>query len=534
MTKGHPPITTHYTLQMPIRTVVVTDSSSPLEQHWRVPEEYSSQILYVSEECMRYQKSQIQPDKYLKTPCHRTFVSIYEEMVRRRYCNTIIVTGPNGCGKTTSVRMLHMQLLDQGRNTAYIDVVRIKDHGQEYMRKILIELKRQGVETLMIDNAQSVELYPMMHKFEFVVAVFSPGARAIAKIPSFIKKRGDGNSTRVYFRPFCIDWCVKLLEELGCKVEKNGERNVSEGETEVSCDESNIPEEEKGDNVSSGDQEGGDIISSEANSLSVPLKKICYHHFMQLYYHTGGVPRYLEFCVQYGVKEAYKMMDEELEDQLQVLIHEFSSPTLCQKVKEFVLSLSVTWTNLLVMHGIGYVNKNNRGCIASPRYIHLVLQEQNLIKNDDVDWKNVTKLTLFLLRFDHVNVTNGVTKISLPRPTDQFCQNVIGDLPTFKKDSVWLMALPADHPVIDAMLVDCRMSPYKAYFVQTSFSRYSYHEAKRNNVKTVKIKDDETVYGYYESRIKFSTSILVYATLDFNHKYKESDIYFMDLRKNMQ
>ena len=116
------------------------------------------------------------------------------------------------------------------------------------MAQILVTLKQQGVETLIIDNAEAVEFYPIIQKFEFVVAVFSSCATAIEKVPRFIKKRGDGNSTGVYFRPLCVEWCEKLLEKFGCKVEKE-----------------------------------------EAENSSLPLKQLDRREFLGISYGTGGV-----------------------------------------------------------------------------------------------------------------------------------------------------------------------------------------------------------------------------------------------------
>ena len=171
--------------------------------------------------CLENQVSK--PEEFLEIPSHLKLVSEYNAMVDKRYYNMIIVIGPKGCGKTTSARMLHKWLLDQGKKAAYFDVAIVSDCSREYMTQILVTLKQQGFETLIIDNAGAVELYPMIQKFEFVVAVFSLCATAIEKVPRFIKKRGDGNSTRVYFRPLCVEWCEKLLEKFGCTVEKEEE-----------------------------------------------------------------------------------------------------------------------------------------------------------------------------------------------------------------------------------------------------------------------------------------------------------------------
>ena len=55
-------------------------------------------------------------------------------------------------------------------------------------------------------------------------------------------------------------------------------------------------------------------------SSSLPLKQLGRQKFLGISYDTGGIPRYLQYCVRYGVKEGYKRMDEELEEQLRPLI----------------------------------------------------------------------------------------------------------------------------------------------------------------------------------------------------------------------
>lgn len=277
--------------------------------------------------CLESQISK--PEEFLETPSHLKLVSEYEAMVDKRYCNTIIVIGPKGCGKTSSARMLHKSLLDQGKKAAYLDVATVRDSSREYMMEVLVELRRQGVETLIIDNAEAIDLYPTIYRFEFVLAVFSPGATAMEKIPSFIKKRGNGNSTRVYFRPLSMEWCEKLLEKFGCQVQKEDKKKET---------------------------------AAQVDKSTLPLKQLNHQQFLNILNDVGGVPRYLQYCVRYGVKEGCKKVDEELVDHLRLLV---SKPDLLKKWKEYKTCTSRV--NEMVMCGIVYVDDNDVGQLVSPR-----------------------------------------------------------------------------------------------------------------------------------------------------------------------
>jgi hypothetical protein len=437
-------------------------------------------------------------DTFFETPSYKAFLSSYERMVDTYpVIHTLVVIGPKGCGKTTSEKQLHLKLLqtpEAKKVSAYIDLAKIK---KEDITTILQKLKSNGVEVLLLDNVQAMDEYHGIDGFKYVIGAFSPGAKNTTLISKFTKVRDDGRFDIVSFCPLNAEDSKQVFQKQGFTI---GEEPKPEP------------------------------------------KYLTYKEFMGHVHYTGGVPRYLNWIAQFGEEIAYRMMGDEIENQLIQIRQNHSLENVCHMIKTFVLNQSVSAVDDVVTNGIGYIDSDRQGRIVSPRYIHIVLDHEQLLLSSRTSWRELELLTLFRLKFqNNITVENNLgERIRIPKPTLDFVQREIGDMPKIEKHDVCLMALAPSHPVIDAVLLDWQSSELTVFYIQTSFSKYEKHNKKRTDMQTTKLSNKRnapTVEQFFNEKIKKlakeTKTYFIYATTEFNHKWHDDEVYFMDLRNTM-
>ena len=337
-------------------------------------------------------------DTFISTTCYeelkRKFYSIKKNFTRNGI-NTIIVAGPKGCGKTTSVKKLHKQLTDDSIKAACLDISKV-DQGT--LRTVLDELHTEEIEVLLVDNAQTAGDFYDMVDFPFVVAAFSPGSVTGKLVRQFRKVRGDGQYMTVHFSPLDRDHSKELLQAHGYTIQPD-----SDSDSDFDCN---------------------------SNAKFLTQKQ-----FEQLHYRTGGVPRYLVFYITMTKDDASALMDEELKLKFFQLRDAtgWDMKKACDEMKKFALNRGtvVSVIDEVTLHGIGYIDCKSRGHLVSPRYIHMVLEHEQLLLDDSVTWWKLEELTLFRLKFKKGNtaVNSADECIAIPTPTSQFAQTDIGEMP---------------------------------------------------------------------------------------------------------
>ena len=424
---------------------------------------------------------------FFNTPSHKKLLSAYRKIVQKvpsdqsdrisAGTDTLIVIGPKGCGKTTSLKKLHQILTDENeKKAAYIDLALVR---KEKFENLMKTLKKKRVEVLMLDNVQTITDYIGVERFTYVIGAFSPGAMVSTSMHKFRKVRTDGHSRNVYFRPLKMNDSTEFLRLHG----------VTDEETVSKC-----------------------------------------------YYYSGGVPRYLHWIAEHGMVLGGQLINEELE----AIYNKYPNREgFRESLNNFVLDpRNRDQTDDVVMAGIGYIEDGNAHLI-SPKYIDMVLRHE-LLLSSGTNWQQLEQLTLFQLKYKkNVTVVNYCgTKISIPTPTMNFVQQEIGEMPKVPKHDVCLIVLAPKHPVIDAMLLD-RQSDLKVFFFQTSFSKYANHRKKRKDLYETELALGMTVDKYYDTKIsEFAEpqprqKYFVYATTEFDKKCKDENVYFMDLRNEM-
>lgn len=181
---------------------------------------------------------------------------------------------------------------------------------------------------------------------------------------------------------------------------------------------------------------------------------------------------------------------------------------VCDIVLKFVLNEDASPVNDVVLNGVGYIDKERKAHIVSPRYIYMILEHEQLLISSSTNWRKLEQLTPFRLKFKKDNTAKNRCNesVSIPRPTYHCVQCQIGDMPTpeLKAHDVCLMALAPKHPVIYAVLFDWQQkSKLNIFYIQTSFSRYSQHKKKREDMETTIITGDldKTVQQLYGDEI---------------------------------
>ena len=266
-------------------------------------------------------------------------------------------------------------------------------------------------------------------------------------------------------------------------------------------------------------------------STKVPMiviSKLTWEQFMEVFYYTGGVARYLH---RYVHKGNHDEMNSELGQQMQHFVQHYSMQEVCKCVLDIGLTSRVTEISIAFQHGIAYIVDRSRsiGYISSPKCIHMVLKQQDLHITSSNDWQRLELLTLFMLQYINCKVSNSVGQtICLPKPIERLNQDTVGNLPDLGNNPEHLISLAYGHPVIDALMISklhrC------LYFIQTSFSAYTNHKTKKEDLFT-KCIGCHTVYNHYTQQFPKYKSIYVYATPEFEHKVSDKEVYFLDLKR---
>ena len=354
--------------------------------------------------------------------------------------------------------------------------------------------------TLLIDNVQLIKNVDRKLRFdEFVyvkvVAACAPGYND-KDIAPFKKERGDGKVRTVYFQPLNYDDALTLLEHTFSKI------TLTE-------------------------------VDSSSLEKVFPITTFTKEEFARLLHVTGGIPRYL---VDYCRTGKHRLLLEELSTQFDDVLLRFSPEKVCQLVIE-IETTKVLPPNPLITHGIAYVDHYNQVRIASLKYLQFVLHCNGLMIDTSHDWQKLEMLTVFNIKFVPCIAKNYKEEtVELPPATKFFVQKSCGDLPDKLEDgSVTVMVLAPSHPVIDLLLIDKRVNDTEVYFIQVSFQTYEKHTKKRPDLNTTKLTDksSEFVATYYKNALKYTKEYFIYATPEFEHKYNDENVYFMDLRRQV-
>lgn len=119
-------------------------------------------------------------------------------------------------------------------------------------------MENKGVQVLILDNVQAMNAFYGIDKFRCVIVAFSPGAKVKDSMSKFKKIRGDGTHQTVYFHPLDVQYSKQVFQNHGCTI----------------SDEESTP---------------------ESTSTS---KQLTNKDFMEYFYYTGGVPRYLSWIAR--------------------------------------------------------------------------------------------------------------------------------------------------------------------------------------------------------------------------------------------
>ena len=417
------------------------------------------------------------------------------------YCSTLMVMGPKGCGKTSGLLLLAFQLRKENKEVYYIDLGMLKTATDVLQDLQDSQLTKRPI--LLIDNVQLIQnihgKFPL-DRFVYpnVVAACSPGYNH-KDLKPFRKERGDGKVYPLYLRPLCYDDALALLRCTFPII------NVEESD------------------------------SGSQTQATLPITTFTRENFMQLLYVTGGVPRYL---VDYCRGGNHNLMQHELSCQLDDVLQDLSPERVCELVVRLE-TMRVSPPNPLIKYGIAYVDQNNQVRIASPQYLDYALHHNDFVIETKGDWHKLERLAIFNIRFQTCDAENCDKKtIMLPAPTKFIVQKNIGELSgdDIQTESVTLIELAPDHPVIDLLLVDRRAKDTEVYFIQTSFSRYSNHSKKRDDLATTNLtndKDSKTVADHYKECLEYNNEYFIYATPEFKHKCLDKEVYFLDLRRQV-
>ena len=488
----------------------------------------------------------------LEIPSYKLLKDEYDRYHRGTMkINTLIVRGPKGCGKTTSLRMLCKAAKADGENVLYYDMTFVD--VTDLMVKDLLneEIEKRKVHTLFLDNSQLFRRQCVIGA-PFVVAVFSPSGCVDKCVFEFAKFRGDGRCFYVYFSPLNLDWSKKLMTFLNVKVGEDSDTSdptthptsdpISDGiyfltQPPSKCTRSKLEQKEKTEKEKargkSGDQPSTVISSTPVVVPSIPmLDNQSIHHlqwaeFLKVFYLTGGVPRYLTSYIREGHHDT---MDRELTSQMLQYMEKFTIEKACEVVLQIALLNDVNPLNSALINGLAYLDGNRLsfGYLVSPKCIHLVLQHNDLLIASGDHWQKLQLITLFKLCHMKCRATNHLgDTIELSKPSEKLKQDKLGEMPCLSGKPECLIALASGHPIIDCVLVS--YSKNYVCLIQTSFSRYSLQKKKRSDLFTTLIKEKD-VYSYFSTEFPNYQLIYVYATPQFEHKVNDDQVYFIDLK----
>ena len=449
-------------------------------------------------------------DQKWKTDCMLDFpnyVVLKEEVdelcvrLDRSLYTGLLVIGPKGCGKTTSLYKLSLDLEQKKMKTLYVDLATVKSLQKEL--HVFIR-ERADIDVLLIDNVQCFDSSAISFlTVPFFVAASSPG-RDSKNVHEFQKAHIDGMVGIVHFSPLDKDWSKKYLEHLGV---------VVKNETECT---------------------GSEQMSTDPPTHSGRVSSLTWQEFLRLVYHTGGIPRYLYTYVKDN-EDYLTQMDDEMTKQLDDALKELDRKSVMESITRIALSHDAWVSNLIALVNceIAYLGTDEKYYLTSPFYMFQVIKEEGLEYSSD--WRKLEWLTLFLLKHTDCRISNSKqrddsderTYIVLPRVGRTYQQTEIGKFPPDKEQDI-IISLASGHPVIDTIVV-CTQDK-KLYFIQTSFSKYSVHKKKRADLKQTCItKGGDTVYHHYAKEYKGYDTVYVYATPQ-DDSSSDVDVFFWDLR----
>lgn len=489
--------------------------------------------------------------------------------------NCIIIYGPKGCGKTTGLFQLYEYLKAEHVNVLFVDWMIFLN---EMDPKLLSDfIKERKPDVLLIDNVQAFKYSADIFKIPFIVAAVSPCGKESTGVQSFrqIRRKKD---TTITFSPLSLTHAKKFLECHGVKVKEQGynicsserengpaesdneiyylekfeknkgmlrtgggrgsssgseQANVTgaEGESSLDSEQTEVPGSEREsllglEQTEVSGAEASDSVQTGSISFAGNLKELAGDEFMKLFYQTGGIPRYL---YNYVVDLNHDAMTEELDKQMMEVYEHEGRENVVSSVLQVALNQEASSLHPTVRWGIAYKDEHtNYYHIVSPYYISIVAQKNLVIQRD---WKKLEQLTVFMLRHVSYCMSNSKAKstpVRIQTATKDFiCQRVIGEV-TLSPEKITIISLADGHPVIDALVVD--PGTKMLYFVQTSFSKYSTHKKKMEDLFSTPIeKGGKNVFYHYKNIFKNYKSVFVYATPQEDHS-NNAFVYFLDLR----
>ena len=460
--------------------------------------------------------------------------------------NSILISGPKGCGKTTSLYQLYLHLQSKNIKSLYIDLLPMTG----ILDGLLDVIREYNPDVLLIDNVQEFDssISSRVVMVPFIVAALSPAGYRTDGFKSFVCSRRRC-VLEITFSPLNLEWAkhfltgykVQVVNEPGefeaselysefeqhdktyylddfKKIKDNSNRNSQQATSNQESATSNQEEEEGSEHQ---------ISLTQTAISNQKVLKLTSTEFLKLFYETGGIPRYL---YNYVLDSEHKEMYRELQKQVREANVKIGDEVVAQKILNIAVSGNASPMDDIVSFGIAYYDEATyKYHISSPYYVKMALQLKGL---DMVsrDWHKLEELTLFFLRYHSCSVSNHKSIEYLPKSTKPIQKQIeIGVVPPDAKDGVTIIYLAAGHPVIDAILVDCVRKTL--YFVQTSFLSYSKHKKKMEDVfHTAITRNNETsVYDHYISFYQGYHVIYVYATPQ-KDKSPNPYVYFMDLR----
>ena len=98
-------------------------------------------------------------------------------------------------------------------------------------------------------------------------------------------------------------------------------------------------------------------------------------------------------------------------------------------------------------------------------------------------WQQLESITQLMLSTSDVKVLGKDSELSVKGAETTIQQHAIGEKPEIQDYSVTLLVLARKHNVIDSILYDCRRTPRKVYFVQTSSMAYASKKKGRERLQ---------------------------------------------------
>ena len=286
----------------------------------------------------------------------------------------LLVIGPKGCGKTTSLYKLS---LDLQMKTLYVDLATVKNLQKEL--HVFIR-ERDDIDVLLIDNVQCFDSSVISFlTVPFIVAASSPG-RDSENVHEFQKTHIDGMVGTVHFSPLDKKWSKTYLEHLGVAVKNETEQMSTDpvggaelmptdppvGGAELMPTDPPVGGAEQmptdppvggAEQMPTDPPVGGAELMPTDPPVGGPeqmptdpptrVTSVTWQEFLQLVYLTGGIPRYLHTYVT-NKKRYLTRMSNEMLKQLDDAVKEYSLTTVVENVTRIVLRQDASDLNCLV------------------------------------------------------------------------------------------------------------------------------------------------------------------------------------------